>query len=267
MRLLAQRVLQSGRKTASDCCNGHSGGPKGPDPEEEWRKSRFDGAGMVATGSGTASQAGTHAGMSQGWNVIKPEWTRSKRLAREFLQSTSTPMKHATRFKNRSLTIAKGTMIDCALKTRIVSTVPGMTACVVSRNIYSDDGKVVLIERGSELTGNISRASNKDRARLFVLWNRIKTPNGVIVTLDSPGTDPLGGSGIPGYVDSHWWTRFGNAILMTMIQDWLCIVGATVSEKGFKQFLGDLPEHKQWITGHGNGNIEKTASIFRRRSM
>jgi type IV secretion system protein VirB10 len=56
-------------------------------------------------------------------------------------------------------------------------------------------------------------------ARIFVLWTRIKTTKGVVVNLDSPATDALGGAGLPGEVDTHFWQRFGGAILLSLVSD------------------------------------------------
>jgi len=135
------------------------------------------------------------------------------------LNPTQTATRRANQLGNRNFLLAKGAFIDCALQTRLDSTVPGMTACVVTRNIYSDNGKVLLIERGSTMTGEYQSNMRQGMARIFVLWSRIKTPSGIVVDLDSPGADPLGGAGLPGYVDTHFWQRFGGALMLSLVDD------------------------------------------------
>ena len=49
---------------------------------------------------------------------------------------------------NRSLTLPKGTAFTCALKTKVISATSGLVGCQVQRNVFSDDGRVLLIERG-----------------------------------------------------------------------------------------------------------------------
>jgi len=137
----------------------------------------------------------------------------------EMLTSTRTGARKAGMLGNRNFLLAKGSFIDCSLQTRLDSTVPGMTACVITRSIYSDNGKVLLIERGSTVTGEYKANMRQGMARIFVLWSRIKTPNGVVIPLDSPGTDQLGGAGFPGYIDNHFWQRFGAALMLSLVDD------------------------------------------------
>lgn len=125
----------------------------------------------------------------------------------------------AGRIHNRYLTLAKGTFINCILETKVDTTVPGMTSCRIPENIYSMDGRTVLVEAGSRMFGEYRGALAQGQNRVFVLWTQIHTPYGVVVDLDSPGTDPLGGAGHTGEVDFHWWRRFGNALLFSLIDD------------------------------------------------
>ena len=34
-----------------------------------------------------------------------------------------------------------------------------------------------------------------------------------------PGTDPLGAAGLPGQIDTHFWQRFGGAIMLSLLGD------------------------------------------------
>ncbi len=136
------------------------------------------------------------------------------------LQSSATPRVAASMLGNRSLTLPKGTAFTCALKTKVVSAASGFVSCQVQRNVFSDDGRVLLIERGSHMDGEYRITSVRPgTVRIPVLWTRIRTPNGVTVDIDSPGTGPLGESGIDGYVDNRWGERIGAAMLLSLIDD------------------------------------------------
>lgn len=154
----------------------------------------------------------------------------------ELLTATRTPARQAGMLGNRNFILAKGSFIDCALQTRLDSTVPGMTACVITRNVYSDNGKVLLIERGSTVSGEYQANMRQGMARIFVLWSRIKTPNGVVINLDSPGTDALGGGGVPGYIDTHFWKRFGGALMLSLVDDVARGITNNTSSSGNNQF-------------------------------
>jgi type IV secretion system protein VirB10 len=136
------------------------------------------------------------------------------------LQASATPRVSATNLGNRSLIMPKGTTFTCALKTKVISATSGLVGCQVQRNVFSDDGRVLLIERGSHLDGEYRIvAVRPGTVRIPVLWTRIRTPLGVVVDIDSPGTGPLGESGIDGYVDNRWGERIGAALLLSLIDD------------------------------------------------
>lgn len=133
---------------------------------------------------------------------------------------SATPRVAASTLGNRSLTLPKGTAFTCALKTKVISAVSGLVGCQVQRNVFSDDGRVLLIERGSHMDGEYRIASVRPgTVRIPVLWTRIRTPLGVTVDIDSPGTGQLGESGIDGYVDNRWGERIGAAMLLSLIDD------------------------------------------------
>ena len=135
------------------------------------------------------------------------------------LQSTNFKSTVASQLGDRNYLLTRGAFIDCVLTTRLDSTVPGMTSCRVTRDVFSSNGKVVLLEAGSTVTGEYRANLAQGMNRIFVLWSRVETPKGVVVSLDSPGTDSLGASGVPGRIDTHFWQRFGGAMLLSLIDD------------------------------------------------
>jgi type IV secretion system protein VirB10 len=133
------------------------------------------------------------------------------------LQPTRTAAAVAGVMPDRRFLLSKGAFIDCTLETAIDSTLPGMTTCVLATDVWSADGSVVLMERGTKLVGETRGDVQQGQRRLFVLWSEARTPAGVVVELASPGTDALGRSGVTGDVDTHFAARFGAAILISLI--------------------------------------------------
>jgi type IV secretion system protein VirB10 len=133
------------------------------------------------------------------------------------LQPSVTPSAQAGLLPSERLLLPKGAFIDCTLETAIDSTLPGMTTCITAADTFSADGKVVLLERGTKLVGETRGQVQQGQARVFVVWTQARTPAGVVVPLDSPGTDELGRSGLPGEVQRHFWERFGAALLISLV--------------------------------------------------
>lgn len=118
-----------------------------------------------------------------------------------------------------TMLLPKGTSIPCVLRTKIDSTYKGFTTCQLSKDVYSANGKVLLLERGSTVFGEQNVEIKQGQARVAVLWSRIETPNGVSVDIDSPAAGQLGEMGIDAKVKNHFWKRFGGAIMLSMIKD------------------------------------------------
>jgi type IV secretion system protein VirB10 len=123
----------------------------------------------------------------------------------------------ARALSSRHLLLQKGTFIDCTLETAIDTTLPGLVTCITATDTFSADGEIVLLDRGTKLIGETAGQLRAGMARVFVLWNEARTPDGVVAPLESPGTDELGRSGLPGHVDRHFFERFGAALLISVI--------------------------------------------------
>jgi type IV secretory pathway VirB10-like protein len=124
---------------------------------------------------------------------------------------------HSSRLHDLSHTAPQGTVIPAILETAINSDLPGFVRAVVSRDVRGFDGTTVLIPRGSKLVGQYRSGVALSQTRAFVVWSRILTPDGVSIDIGSPGTDPLGRGGLEGETDTHFFERFGSAILLSVM--------------------------------------------------
>jgi len=132
------------------------------------------------------------------------------------LSVTRAAMARARRLQDLPFTVPKGTYLPCVLNTAIVSDQSGMVACTLPEDIYGASGTVVLLDRGSQLLGEYRNASlTYGVRRVYVVWDRVRTPTGVIVDIASPGTGPLGQAGIGGRIDNHYLERIGIPVLLS----------------------------------------------------
>jgi type IV secretion system protein VirB10 len=118
---------------------------------------------------------------------------------------------------NPATTVAQGTMIPAVLETAINTDVPGYVRAVVSQDVRSFDGSRVLVPRSSRLVGQYQSGLQAGQRRAYVIWQRLIRPDGVSVALASPATSFDGTTGLEGRVDSHFFSRFGSAMLLSVI--------------------------------------------------
>lgn len=123
----------------------------------------------------------------------------------------------AERLANPEVTVPQGTIIQAVMETALDSTRPGYVRAIVSRDVRGFDGSRVLIPRGSRLYGEYKSEVTQGQSRAMIAWQRLLRPDGVIMDIDSPATDPLGRAGVKGRVNSHFFARFGGTILQSVL--------------------------------------------------
>ena len=133
---------------------------------------------------------------------------------------------------DRNFLITAGSFIPCVLQTAMDSSQPGYVSCIVPRNVYSDNGRVVLLEKGTKIFGEYQGGLNRGQYRLFVLWTRAVTPRGIAIDVGSPATDALGRSGVDGKVENFFWKRFGTALLFSLVEDAATVGAEAVGNNG-----------------------------------
>lgn len=123
----------------------------------------------------------------------------------------------AAHFANPSVTVPQGTVIQAVMETALDSSRAGFARAIVSRDVRGFDGTKVLIPRGSRLLGNYRADLAQGQSRAFVQWERLMRPDGVVIAVNSPAADPLGRAGIGGKVNTHFFQRFGGALLQSTL--------------------------------------------------
>lgn len=176
------------------------------------------------------------------------------------LQGMSAGPSTAQALTDPNMTISQASVLPCVLNTAINSTVPGMVSCTLSSDVYSTNGRVLLLDRGSRIVGQYQNAAFKQgMSRIFVLWTRIETPMGVIISLDSPSTDALGRSGVAGDVNRHFWQRFGAGLLLSLVDD--ALQYATDSQRSNDQAAAGVEFSNTSAAGRNAASIAVENSV------
>ena len=123
----------------------------------------------------------------------------------------------AVAMSNPKTTVTQGTLIPAILETAIETDVPGYVRAVVSQDVRSFDGRNVLVPRSSRLIGQYQSGLQGGQKRAYVIWTRLIRPDGASVNLASPAIGFDGTTGLAGDVNSHFFKRFGSAMLLSVI--------------------------------------------------
>ena len=132
--------------------------------------------------------------------------------------ASAVPIARATRL-DRRYTILAGAHLPCVLETALDSSTPGLVSCILPQDVRSEDGAVVLLDRGSRVLGAYQSGLSRGQQRLHIVWSRAVTPLGVAISLESPAGDALGRAGLAGEVDNRFWARFGGALLISVVTE------------------------------------------------
>ena len=196
--------------------------PAGPSTAEE-RRTLLDEARrspVLAYSRPGSASPDPHAGAIGGAAAEPPGQARATALD-ALRQGSTIGRARAGVLGDRNLILTAGASIPCILSTAMDSATPGLVSCILPRDVYSESGAVVLMERGTRVLGEYQGGLQQGRERLFVLWTRAVTPAGVTIGLASPAADALGRAGFDGRVDTRFWDRFGGALLLSLVDDGL----------------------------------------------
>ncbi|WP_312407106.1 type IV secretion system protein VirB10 [Rhizobium sp.] len=188
--------------------------PEAAAPEEEFPK-RFRSKLLTLDNNRTPAGGGTLDGQAASTATVAGEDRNSQYLsAASGLGDRSAK---ARKIKRIDAMIPEGTLIPGILETAIVSDLPGQIRAITSQDVYSFDGRRVLIPTGTRLIGEYQSEVTRGQKRIFVVWTGLIRDDGVTIRLNSIGADSLGRSGLTGHVDNKFRERFGASILLSIV--------------------------------------------------
>lgn len=126
-----------------------------------------------------------------------------------------------------TFTVGAGRLITCKQQVRFNSTAPGGVTAVVDQDVWSETGKLRLIDKGSTFIGTAAHGLGNGLDRVFVLWQTIRTeplydqygiPHQYDVAVNSPATEENGENGLPGDVNRHLAMKLGGVFAISLVQ-------------------------------------------------
>lgn len=146
------------------------------------------------------------------------------------ITSRAFEVSQASEFGDVSRIIPQGTVIPGVLETAISSDVRGQVRAITSHDVWSMDQSHILIPRGSRLIGEYNSDIRQGQASMYVIWTRLIRSDGVSISIGSGGTDDLGRAGLSSELDTHFWDRFGSAIILTIVDGAIEAVAEAASD-------------------------------------
>jgi type IV secretion system protein VirB10 len=146
--------------------------------------------------------------------------------------------------------IIQGKVIDAVLETAINTDLPGSLRAIVSRDVYAESGRRILIPKGSRLIGSYKSDVKVGQVRIYVVWTRVIRPDGVDAMLESQTIDLLGRSGLVGVVDNKFFEIFSSSFLLSALTISFAIAADSV-----------VPENNVTQGETGSGDATTSGSV------
>ncbi len=151
----------------------------------------------------------------------------SNRSFSDKVLDTKTDKVSTTHMLNLDHTIAQGKIIEAVLESAVNTDLPAPIRAIVSRDVYAESGRRVMIPKGSRLIGQYNTDVLRGQARVFIVWTRVLEPDGTDVAIGSPGVDALGRGGISAVVDNKFMNLFSTALLNSVLS-----IGTAIATNG-----------------------------------
>lgn len=121
--------------------------------------------------------------------------------------------------------------IPAVIKTTIDTRHPSRAVATVERDVYGGDGRIVVIERGSTLIGQVGSVGEASEEKVAIVWQRVVRPDGVAFGLRASSGNASGQSGVNALIDNRFFDRFGRTFLASLFTGGVTIaLGGTTQQ-------------------------------------
>lgn len=112
--------------------------------------------------------------------------------------------------------VSEGTPVRSVLLTGLDTDNPGSVKAMVTSDIYDTfTGRVLLIPKGSTLSGNYNHDVKVGQSRVLIAITRLIRPDGSWIDLSgTAGAEMDGTSGLESDVNNHFWKMFSSAMVV-----------------------------------------------------
>jgi type IV secretion system protein VirB10 len=154
--------------------------------EAEARENARLRSGMLVVDAASAS-TGAFSANAANAGPIKVQGPEEDANRRFLANAGDVETSHANKIARIDALVPQGTMIRATLETAIQSDLPGMVKAITREDVYSFDGRRVLIPSGTMLTGEYRSAMARGQTRVFVIWSRLLRADGISLALGPGG--------------------------------------------------------------------------------
>ncbi|MDX1924644.1 MAG: TrbI/VirB10 family protein [Rickettsiaceae bacterium] len=117
-----------------------------------------------------------------------------------------------------SYVLRYGKVIDAVVESAFSTDFQSEVRAIIAKDVYSENGKTILIPKGSRAYGTPVSNANGTYARVDIKWTRVDLPSGYSLKLENAvGLDDLGRKGIQGRLDSKIKEKIGSTVMTSAL--------------------------------------------------
>ena len=162
--------------------------------------------------------------------------------------------------EDRSRTIAQGKLLSAILETSINTEFPGPVRGIITRDVYGEAGREILIPKGSRLYGTYSAEIKRGQGRVNISWSRLLRPDGISLSISLSASDQSGRAGIAGEADNRYSSLVANSLLASV----LAVAGTAAAQQvmgGNTQTSTTINASQGTTTTFGNAGNQALADV------